>query len=103
MLLAIESRGLTISIDFDRTFTADPELIGGFAAKAKENGNKVVMITRRPDTPEDRKFVEDSLGTYADAFDSLILAGPETQKEEAATKAGINVDVWIDDSPQTIK
>lgn len=98
-----EGRSLTISIDFDRTFSADPELMGDFAAKAKEDGNTVVMITRREDTPEDRKVIEDTLGQYADAFDAVILAGPDTQKEAAAKQAGISVDIWIDDSPQTIK
>jgi HK97 family phage portal protein len=98
-----EGRSLTISIDFDRTFAADPELMGDFAAKAKADGNSVVMITRRADTPEDRKIIEDTLGSYADAFDAVILAGPDTQKEAAAKRAGIGVDIWIDDSPQTIK
>lgn len=98
-----EGRSLTISIDFDRTFAADPELMGDFATKAKADGNTVVMITRRADTPEDREFIEQTLGSYADSFDAVILAGPDTQKETAATQAGISVDIWIDDSPQTIK
>ena len=98
-----EGRSLTISIDFDRTFAADPELLGDFATKAKADGNSVVMITRRADTPEDREFIEQALGQYADAFDAVILAGPEMQKESAAKQAGIRVDIWIDDSPQTIK
>lgn len=98
-----EGRSLTISIDFDRTFAADPALMGDFAQKAKADGNSVVMITRRADTPEDRKFIEDTLGSFADAFDAVILAGPDTQKEAAAKQAGISVDIWIDDSPQTIK
>jgi HK97 family phage portal protein len=98
-----EGRSLTISIDFDRTFAADPALLGDFATKAKADGNSVVMITRREDTPEDRKIIEDTLGSYADAFDAVILAGPDAQKEAAAKNAGIDVDIWIDDSPQTIK
>ena len=98
-----EGRSLTISIDFDRTFAADPALMGDFAQKAKADGNSVVMITRRADTPEDREFIEQTLGQYAEAFDAVILAGPDTQKEAAAKQAGISVDIWIDDSPQTIK
>ena len=98
-----EGRSLTISIDFDRTFSADPKLMGDFAEKAKADGNSVVMITRRADTPEDREFIEQTLGSYADAFDAVILAGPDTQKETAAALAGISVDIWIDDSPQAIK
>lgn len=98
-----ESRNLTISIDFDRTFAADPKLWGEFAQEASASGNNVVMITRREDTEKDRQEIESTIGEYADAFDSVILAGGKTQKEAAAKKAGIKVDIWIDDSPQTIK
>jgi len=98
-----EARSLTISIDFDRTFAADPKLWGEFAKEASDSGNKVVMITRREDTEKDRAEIESTIGDYADAFDSVILAGGKTQKEAAAKQAGIKVDIWIDDSPQTIK
>jgi len=97
-----EARDLTISIDFDRTFSADPELWGQFAREAVSQGNVVVMITRREDTPEDRAKIEETLGEYFDAFSKIVLAGGSRQKEEAASEAGISVDIWIDDSPQTI-
>jgi hypothetical protein len=97
-----EARDLTISIDFDRTFSADPELWGQFAREAVSQGNVVVMITRREDTPEDRAKIEETLGEYFDAFSMIVLAGGSRQKEEAASEAGIKVDIWIDDSPQTI-
>jgi len=97
-----ESRAMTISIDFDRTFAADPQLWGEFAAKSVADGNTVVMISRRPDTPEDRQTVTDTLGDYAPAFSQVLLVGGDTLKADAAQAAGINVDVWVDDSPQTI-
>jgi HK97 family phage portal protein len=98
----IKSRAMTISIDFDQTFAADPQLWGEFAAKSVADGNTVVMISRRPDTPEDRKTVADTLGEYAPAFSQVLLVGSDTLKADAAEAAGINVDVWVDDSPQTI-
>jgi HK97 family phage portal protein len=97
-----ESRGMTISIDFDRTFSADPSLWGEFARQAKADGNTVVMVSRREDTGDDRKTVTDTLGDYADAFSQVLLVGGDTLKEDGASAAGINVDVWVDDSPQTI-
>jgi len=98
-----EARAMTISIDFDRTFAADPSLWGEFARQAKADGNTVVMVSRREDTPEDRQTVTDTLGDYADAFSQVMLVGGDTLKDDAAKAAGINVDVWVDDAPQTVK
>ena len=96
-----ESRALTISMDFDRTFAADPQLWGEFARKAVEDGNTVVMISRRPEA--DREEVISSLGEYAESFSQVLLVGGDTMKGDAAQAAGIEVDVWVDDSPQFIR
>lgn len=95
-----EMRAMTVSIDFDRTFAADPALWGEFARKAVADGNTVVMISRRPE--EDRATVMETLGDYADAFSQVLLVGGDTLKADAADAAGVSVDVWVDDSPQTI-
>ena len=95
------SRAMTISIDFDRTFAADPALWGEFARKAVADGNRVVMVSRRPEA--DREEVTQTLGDYADAFSDVLLVGSDTLKDDAAKAAGIDVDVWVDDSPQTVK
>jgi HK97 family phage portal protein len=96
-----EARAMTISIDFDRTFAADPQLWGEFATKSVADGNTVVMISRRPE--EDRATVMETLGDYADAFSQVLLVGSDTMKGDAAQAAGIEVDVWVDDSPQYIR
>ena len=95
------SRSMTISVDFDRTFAADPRLWGEFARKAVADGNRVVMISRRPEA--DREEVISSLGDYAEAFSDVLLVGSDTLKDDAAQAAGIAVDVWVDDSPQFIR
>ena len=96
-----EARAMTVSIDFDRTFAADPQMWGEFARKAVADGNTVVMISRRPES--DREEVISSLGDYAELFSQVLLVGGDTLKADAADAAGIKVDVWVDDSPQTIK
>jgi len=96
------SRAMTVSIDFDRTFSADPALWGEFARKAVADGNTVVMVSRRPDTADNRQTVTDTLGEYADAFSQVLLVG-ERLKDEAAKEAGVEVDVWVDDSPQFVR
>lgn len=92
--------GLTISIDYDQTYTAAPGLWRSFIADATGRGNRVVCITRREDNEKNR---EELRLAFADVeLSQLILAGPERQKRDAAAAAGLTVDIWIDDSPQTI-
>ena len=95
-----EGRGLTISIDYDQTFTAAPGLWRSFIADATGRGNQVVCITRREDTEANREELRLAFGDLD--VSALVLAGPGKQKRTAAGEAGISVDVWIDDSPQTI-
>lgn len=96
------SRAMTVSIDFDRTFAAEPELWGEFAEDAVESGNTVVMVSRRPDTPENQQAIRDALGKWAGYFSQVLLVG-EQMKDEAAKAAGVEVDVWVDDSPQFVR
>ena len=96
------SRAMTISVDFDRTFAADPDLWGEFARQSADAGNRVVMVSRRPDTPENQAEIDETLGDYREAFDAVLLVG-ERLKDEAAREAGVEVDVWVDDSPQFVR
>ena len=95
-----EGRGLVISLDYDRTFTAAPGLWRSFVNMATAAGNKVVCISRREATDENR---EELRLAFADLeVGDLILCGADTQKRDAAAKAGIAVDVWVDDYPEGI-
>ena len=95
-------RAMTISIDYDKTFSSDPEMWGKFAKSSAASGNQVVMISRRPDTEQDRNEITAALGDYASSFSTVLLVGDQF-KDAAAKAAGINVDVWVDDSPQFVK
>lgn len=92
--------GLLISIDYDQTFTAAPGLWRSFITDATNRGNRVICITRREPTEENRQALLDSFSGL-DVSD-LIMCGPQTQKRDAAAKAGLEVDIWIDDSPEVI-
>lgn len=93
-------RSLTISIDYDNTFTAAPGLWRSFIADATARGNRVACITRRHDTEANREELR--LAFSGVDLAGLILCGPGTQKREAAAAAGLEVDVWIDDAPETV-
>jgi HK97 family phage prohead protease len=95
-----EGRGLVISLDYDRTFTAAPGLWRSFVGMATAAGNRVVCISRREATDENR---EELRLAFADLeVGDLILCGADTRKRDAAAAAGIAVDVWVDDYPEGI-
>jgi HK97 family phage prohead protease len=94
--------GLTISLDYDNTFTAAPGLWRSFILDAKERGHRVALITRREDTAENQEAIRLAFGDLYQELAAAILCGPERQKRQAAADAGLAVDVWIDDKPETI-
>ncbi len=94
--------GLTISLDFDQTYTAAPGLWRSFILDARERGHRVVLITRREDTAENQEAIRLAFGDLFPELAAAILCGPERQKRQAAADAGLSVDVWIDDKPETI-
>ena len=59
-------------------------------------------MTRREDTPENRDAISSSFGDTYNALGGLVLCGPSAQKRDAAEAAGLSVDIWIDDTPETI-
>jgi hypothetical protein len=97
-----ESRGLTISLDFDGTFTAAPGLWRSFVTDAQARGNRVVCITRREDTEENRAALRSGFGDLHDELAGVLLVGPDQQKRSAAAAAGLSIDIWIDDYPEGI-
>lgn len=97
-----EPRGLTISLDFDGTFTAAPGLWRSFVTEANARGSRVVCITRREDTEANRHELRLAFGDLFDELAGVLLCGPDQQKRSAAEAAGLVVDIWIDDSPEKI-
>jgi HK97 family phage prohead protease len=95
-------RSLTISLDFDQTFTAAPGLWRSFVADATGRGSRVYCITRRDDTEANRHELRLAFGDLYHELAGVLLCGPDKQKRSAAQDAGISVDVWIDDSPEKI-
>lgn len=91
---------LTISVDYDRTFSAAPGLWRSFIADATARGHRVACISRRENTEANR---DELRAAFADLeLADVILCGTEQQKRAAARAAGLEVDVWVDDYPEGI-
>jgi hypothetical protein len=86
---------MIISIDYDNTYTADPNLWDNFIKTALSIGHTVICVTARPEVMG--QVVLDSVGQLV----PVVFAGGEW-KREVALKQGYKVDVWIDDMPEYI-
>lgn len=86
---------MIIAIDYDNTYTADPNLWNNFITTALGVGHTVICVTARPDTMG--QSVLDSVGKLV----PVLFAGGDW-KREYALKHGYKVNVWIDDMPEYI-
>lgn len=87
---------MLISIDYDDTFTADPDFWREFIERAKAHGHAVVCVTARWDGPGNR-------AELAAAMPGIpVVFSDQRCKRDASEEAGHLVDVWIDDLPEAI-
>lgn len=86
----------TFSVDYDGTFTADPELWQQIVPLMKARGHCVIMTSQRC-----AKYAGEMKAAGAGIFDAIVYASGQT-KEDAARASGYEVDVWVDDSPYSV-
>jgi hypothetical protein len=94
----VEPRKLTVAIDFDNTFSADPELFRTFVALLKARGHTPIMVTGRPE----KHGLDEAPKALAGDLMPIIFADGEW-KINAARAKGYEVDIWIDDNPTYIR
>lgn len=87
---------MIIAIDYDNTYSADPESFNKVIIIFKEAGHNVICVTAREDGVMGVP-VRNSIGKLV----PVIFAG-SVPKRTAARKNGYIVDVWIDDMPMMI-
>lgn len=91
---------LTIAIDFDNTFTADPVMWSKFIRDARTAGHRVVCVTSRRQTTQNNTLLDEMFKRHgieiATWFTSLA------SKTWYMQQVGVKVDIWIDDDPKTL-
>lgn len=85
---------MLIALDYDFTFTLDPEFWRDVIALGIARGHKFVCVTGRDVPPNFSR--EPTIPM------PVVCAGGEL-KFRAARRAGYMVDVWVDDSPGSIE
>lgn len=92
---------MLFGIDFDGTFAADPALFHSFLDLLTARGHKAVIVTGRTKPTGRYGLKEFEVEVVTKGRLPIVYAGMEF-KRLAATEAGYNVDIWIDDNPEFI-
>lgn len=86
---------MNIGLDFDDTFTEDPELWRQFVASCSARGHLVFVTTAR---------FSNNLADIERALPGIeVIASNGGMKGVAAKAAGVTIDVWIDDMPELVR
>lgn len=89
---------MRIAIDFDDTYTLDPDFWDAVAAIAEGCGHRILIVTCRRGTDENMEIVRQYTGDqYAAFFTDL------NPKRDYMDRQGLPVDVWIDDDPNCVE
>lgn len=86
---------MNISLDFDRTYTLDPEFWNNFILSCERRGHTVYCVTLRHEFESGPVYK--TIGKLID-HDRIIFCG-QRAKLDICESQGIYIDVWIDDMP----
>lgn len=95
-----KTSSLTIAIDFDDTFTADPELWAGFIKSCIDRNHWVYCVTSRRNTDENINIITKAFNDQG--LNVLIVFCNLKSKVKTMEDRGIKVNIWIDDAPHAL-
>ena len=81
---------MLIALDYDGTYTEDPDLWDRFIQSAKERGHRIICVTMR--------YPGEPVGTIG----IEVIYTSRRAKKPHLEAAGVSVDIWIDDNPHWI-
>lgn len=87
---------MQIGLDYDDTYTRDPEAWNQFVQMFVARGHSVFVVTWR--TPEECDDLDESLVNIVEG----VYATSRKAKEKYMFAQGIRIDVWIDDNPWAV-
>jgi hypothetical protein len=90
---------MNISIDYDDTYTKDPLLWNWFAQEALKRGHKVYCVSARGTQHMDHPKL--TIGRVIGP-DNCFGTGLRPKREFMRTMHKIDIDVWVDDTPEMI-
>lgn len=91
---------LVFGLDFDDTFTADPELWALFIREAQAKGHRVYCVTARRNSDENIEILSETFANHA--LEIPIVFCNLGSKTWTMEQRGIKVNIWIDDAPHAL-
>lgn len=88
---------MIIALDFDETYTLDPDFWDEFICHSEAGGHKVILATYRHETLD-----ADPLLDHLKDWEIECYFTDGKAKRPFLKDLGIEVDVWIDDNPFSI-
>lgn len=87
---------MRIALDYDGTFTEDPELWRTLVSHARMRGHEVYVVTMRHE--HEGEAVKRQLSLFVD---QIVFTGRKAKRRHMDF-LGIEIDVWIDDEPHWV-
>lgn len=94
-------KSLLIAIDYDDTFTADPEFFSKLMLNATSRGHRVICVTCRRDSEENAEEMMEIFEKYELLKIQIIFCNMGS-KLWTMEQLKFKVDIWIDDGPHSI-
>ena len=89
---------INFALDYDGTFTEDPEFWLDFIDSLRKRGHSVYMVTLRS-----KEHDLDAIHEYIeDHYKVPIVWCDGRSKREVTEEKGIKINIWIDDMPEAI-
>lgn len=88
---------MNIGLDFDDTYTRDPETWDKVIAIFRQAGHKVYVVTWR--YPSEMTAVRAML---EEKVDGVYATSRQAKQRYVLKKHGVIIDVWIDDNPRAV-
>lgn len=85
---------MIIALDYDDTYTVDPEFWKTVIDAAISRNHTIICVTARDKNPENEIELKNNLPNYIDIYFTNFYP-----KNDFMRCHNIAVDVWIDDSP----
>ena len=89
---------IQFALDYDGTFTADPDFWLDFIDSVRRRGHNIRIVTLRTkahDFDMIHKYLEEN-------YQVPIVWCDGRSKREVTEELGIKIDIWIDDTPEAI-
>ena len=96
---------ITYAMDYDRTYTMDPEGHDAMIALLKSRGHRVYIVTQRSGNGHDSVCLENRkelAEATANANCRVIFTEGAAKEWHMLRKEGIKVDIWIDDDLRSV-